>query len=149
MSDVLGAIGVGSHEKTGLGILGHLFGGQKEGMAEQVGQASGLNGNQALKLLATLAPLVMAALSKQSQQQGGGASGLGGLLQAGLGMAQQNAPAGAQGMLGSVLGGLMGNSGGAAGLLGGLLGGSGAPAAQGQQPQAGPDLAGMLGGLLK
>lgn len=132
LGNVLGAIGGGSHQQTGLGILGHLFGGQREDMASQVGAASGLNGGQAMQLLATLAPLVMGALSQHSQQQGGGASGLGGLLQAGLGMAQQQAPAGAQGMLGSVLGGLLGGQGGA----------------QGQSGAAGA-LSGLLGGLLK
>ena len=109
-------------------IVGNIFGGHADGVAQTLGGSLG-GGDQSdlvRRLLPLLAPVVMSYLAKQ---MGGGqlGSGAGG------------------GMLGSLLGGAMGAAGaggGVSGLLGGLLGG-------GQQPAAGTgSVADVLGGLL-
>ncbi len=64
----------------GDGILGHLLG-QRRGAAEQsLSRASGMDKQSSGKLLAMLAPLVMAQLGKQKRQTGLDANGLAGLL---------------------------------------------------------------------
>src|SRR5690606_38720206 len=51
-----------SRAADGAGILGHVFGQRQEPAAEGVARAAGLDRGQALKLMAMLAPLVMAWL---------------------------------------------------------------------------------------
>lgn len=110
-------------------IVGNIFGGHADGVAQTLGQNLG-GGDQSdlvRRLLPLLAPIVMSYLA---QRLGGGAGG---------------------GMLGSLLGGALGGStnqgGGIGDLLGGMLGGGGA-----QTPAAGAGnpmmdlLGGMLGG---
>jgi hypothetical protein len=53
-------------------MLGHIFGSNGDAVKSRLGQAAGLSGQGSENLLATLAPIVMAALGKQSRQQGGG-----------------------------------------------------------------------------
>ena len=65
----------------GLGILGHIFGGNQGAVAQQVSQNSGLNIGQTAQLLITLAPIIMGFLGKKQQQQGLDADGLSSLLQ--------------------------------------------------------------------
>ncbi|MFZ2237784.1 MAG: DUF937 domain-containing protein [Dokdonella sp.] len=77
--------GRGSPANTGGGglgdiggaILGHIFGGREERATENLGQASGIGGQSAARLMAMLAPLVMAALGKMVQNRGMGANDLG------------------------------------------------------------------------
>ena len=105
-------------------IVGNIFGGNTDGVAQSLGANLG-GGDQSdlmRRLLPLLAPIVMSYLAKRM----GGGSGAGGLL-------------------GSLLGGATGGSGGGqiGDVLGGLLGG------QGQQPgAAGNPVTDMLGGLL-
>jgi len=114
-------------------IVGNIFGGHADGVAQTLGGSlgGGDQGDLVRRLLPLLAPVVMSYLAKQ---MGGGQLG-GGQLGSGAG----------GGMLGSLLGGAMGAAGaggGVSGLLGGLLGG-------GQQPAAGTgSVADVLGGLL-
>ena len=66
----------------GEAILGHIFGSKTPTAAQGLGQATGLQGNQASTLLKILAPLVMAYLAKQVLGSGkaGNAQGLGSVL---------------------------------------------------------------------
>ena len=107
-------------------IVGNIFGGQSDGVAQTLGShLGGVGGDQSdlvRRLLPLLAPVVMSYLAKQ---MGGGAGG---------------------GLLGSLLGGAMGGGapaggGGIGGLLGGMLGGGG-------QQAGGNPMGDMLGGLL-
>lgn len=70
-----------TRQTDGTGILGHIFGQKQSAVAQEVSQNSGLDIGQVAKLLITLAPIVMAFLGKQKQQQGLGADGLASLLQ--------------------------------------------------------------------
>lgn len=55
---------------TGMGILGHVLGGSQQRATQGVSQASGLNSQSAQALMAMLAPMVMAAISKMIARQG-------------------------------------------------------------------------------
>ena len=60
----------------GAGILKHVLGGKQNEVAAGVGRAVGLDGAQAAKLLAMLAPMVMAALGSAKRSKGLDAGGL-------------------------------------------------------------------------
>lgn len=60
----------------GLGILGHIFGGNQGAVAQQVSQKSGMDIGQVAQLLITLAPIVMGFLGKKKQEQNLDANGL-------------------------------------------------------------------------
>jgi hypothetical protein len=79
---------------NGLGILGHLLGGQQQQqqVAHGLGQSTGLDASQIGQILQIAAPLVLGALGKQQQSQGLDASGLAGLLMGQQQQAQQAAP---------------------------------------------------------
>ena len=62
------------------GILGHIFGANQGQVAQQVSDESGLGIGQVAQILMMLAPIVMAYLGRQKQQQNVGADGLGDLL---------------------------------------------------------------------
>jgi hypothetical protein len=62
------------------GILGHILGGNQGAVVQDASSQSGLGAGQVAQILMMLAPLVMAYLGKQKQEQGVGADGLGGLL---------------------------------------------------------------------
>lgn len=57
---------------NGPGILEHIFGSKQERVAEGIGRSSGLDKGKALKLLITLAPLILGALGKAKRQQSSG-----------------------------------------------------------------------------
>lgn len=69
--------GGGGLGNIGGAILGHIFGGREERATENLGQASGIGGQNAGRLMAMLAPLVMAALGKMVQSRGMGTHDLG------------------------------------------------------------------------
>ena len=62
------------------GILGHILGANQGQVAEQVSNQSGLGLGQVAQILMMLAPIVMAYLGQQKQQQNVGADGIGDLL---------------------------------------------------------------------
>ncbi|CAN5171246.1 DUF937 domain-containing protein [soil metagenome] len=70
-----------TRQTDGIGILGHIFGQKQGAVAQEVSKNTGLDVGQVAKLLITLAPIVMAYLGKQKQQQNLGADGLSELLQ--------------------------------------------------------------------
>lgn len=95
-----GAAQVGQADSAG--ILGHIFGGQHEQAADQLGQATGL-GDNAGKLLQMLAPIVMSFLAQRVMSGGMNSSDLGNALGQEQANAQQQG-----GVAGSILGSLLG-----------------------------------------
>lgn len=81
LDDLAGLIG-GAAQGQGAGgsILGHIFGGQTDTVAQGVSQASGMDMSKVGPLLGILAPIVMGAIGKTQRQQGLGAGDLAGLL---------------------------------------------------------------------
>lgn len=127
--------GGGSMMDIGGAILGHVFGGKQGNVASRLGKSTGLDAGQILRLLALLAPIVMAVLGRKHKQSGGLDPGglpdiLGGAFQKSA--AESNHPAGPGGLGdilssaldrdgdGSVMDDLMEQGGG---ILGSLLGG--------------------------
>lgn len=81
-------------------ILGHIFGNRQDRASQNLGQASGIGGQNAGQLMAMLAPLVMAALAKLVRNRGMGANDLGRALGQEQHQIQQS---GGGGLLNSVL----------------------------------------------
>lgn len=130
LGDMLGS----SNEMSdGAGILGHVFGGKEQNVAQAVSTKSGMDMGSAMKLLQMAAPIVMGYLGKQSRSNnvndaGGIENLLGGLLGGGAQQEQSlvtqildadgdgsvvddiigMASGGKKGGLGSMLGGLFG-----------------------------------------
>jgi hypothetical protein len=75
-----------TRQTNGAGILEHILGGSQNTAAQEISQRSGLNVGQVANLLITLAPIVMAFLGKQKQQNGLNAGGISDLI---LGQTQQ------------------------------------------------------------
>ena len=101
LAAALGAGGGGGAATNGDGILGHIFGGQQDQAAGQLGQATGM-GNNAGKLLAMLAPIVMSFLAKRVMAGGMNSSDLGDALGQEQARVQQQGGLGG-GILGSLL----------------------------------------------
>ena len=85
MGAVMGAMGGSqpaqrSPMENGMAILGHVFGGSQPRAATGVARAAGMDSGTAAQLMAMLAPLLMGALGKQTQQRGLDAGGLAGIL---------------------------------------------------------------------
>ncbi len=81
LGDLLGQSGGSSSMmQEGGKILGHVFGGKQDNMAQQLGRATGLGGKGAGDLMSMLAPMVMGALGKAKAQNNMGVSGLQDLL---------------------------------------------------------------------
>ena len=70
-----------SRQTDGIGILSHIFGQNQGAVAQEVSKSSGLDVGQVAKLLITLAPIVMAYLGRQKQQNNLDAGGLSSMLQ--------------------------------------------------------------------
>jgi hypothetical protein len=115
-----GTANLSSRTTDGDGILGHVFGGQQQNVAQAVSAKSGLDMNTIMQLLPLLAPIVMGMLGKQARNEGDGSGGLGdlGSILGGLG-----GLAGGMGGMGGTGSGASAGSGGLEDLLGGLLGG--------------------------
>lgn len=97
-----GFLGGGAAASIGSAILGHVLGGRQGQVEQGISSASGLDMSKVGPLLAMLAPVVMGALGKANQQQGGmDTSSLAGL----LGGAHQEMSSGSPilGMLGGLL----------------------------------------------
>ena len=134
-------------EQEGDSILGHIFGGEKATVENQLSQNTGISMDKIGPILAMLAPVIMGDIGQQKQANNvtsGG--GLGDLLGGILGSSAQEAQASnnpLSDILGSVLGGATQSSGGGLGdILGSVLGGGN----QQQQSQQG-GLGGLLGSI--
>ncbi|MBK8555616.1 MAG: DUF937 domain-containing protein [Lewinellaceae bacterium] len=131
LDDVLGMVGGmmqgqdNNPSANGMGILNHVLGGQQEAVAQQVGQKSGLDMSQVMKLMPILAPIVMGVLGKAKKTGGLDLGNLAGVL---MGSAQN---AGQQSGMGDILGNILGSvmtgqqqpQGSGGGILGSILGG--------------------------
>jgi len=99
--------GGGGGQAAGMGgiggaILGHVFGGRQGTMENTLGRSTGLDGASAARLLAMLAPIVMAALGRARAQNGLNSGGLTDLLGGEQARMRQASPDGF-GMLTSML----------------------------------------------
>jgi hypothetical protein len=81
LDNLSGFLGSGANSGLGASILGHIFDGRDNAMANVLGQATGLNMGSTASLLAMLAPVVMGALGKVQRQQGLDSGGLANVLQ--------------------------------------------------------------------
>ena len=66
--------------QNGAGIVNSLLGGKQGGIIEMISRMSGLSGDKTGNLMSMLAPIILSALSKSGQQQGGGGFDIGGIL---------------------------------------------------------------------
>lgn len=71
---------VNERSANGLGIIGHLLGDKAGLISQLIGKESGLSSDGAMSLMTKLAPIVMATLGKQKQQNGFQITDLMGLL---------------------------------------------------------------------
>lgn len=122
LDDVVGFLGQGGGG-AGEGILGHVFGSNRQNVEAGISQASGLDLSQVARLLPLLAPLVMGVLGRTQRQEGLDAGSLAGILGQESRQAEASSPL--MGILSQVLdsnrdGSVMDD---VAGMLGGLLGG--------------------------
>lgn len=79
LEDLGGFLGGGASSSVGGAILGHVFGGRRGSVESSLGRSTGLDGQSVAKLLAMLAPIVMAALARkrgEGQLDGGGLTDL-------------------------------------------------------------------------
>lgn len=65
---------------NGPGILEHIFGNKQDDVNEALGRSTGLDKGKILRLMMTLAPLVLGVLGKARNRQGLGSQGIGDLL---------------------------------------------------------------------
>ena len=66
--------------QNGAGIVNSLLGGKQGGIIEMISRMSGLSGDKTGNLMSMLAPIILSALSKSGQQQGGGGFDIGSIL---------------------------------------------------------------------
>ncbi|HXU45749.1 MAG TPA: DUF937 domain-containing protein [Thermoanaerobaculia bacterium] len=92
----------GLQSADGSGILGHILGDRQGAAQAGIAKASGLDPAQVARILALVAPLVMAALGKAKQSQGLDPGGLSDLLGREHAHVEAQSP-GLMGMLGQVL----------------------------------------------
>lgn len=69
LDDLLGGAGSGGLGGAGAAILGHVFGQRQEQVQGKLGSSTGLDSQTMAKLLAMLAPIVMAYLGRQQRQK--------------------------------------------------------------------------------
>lgn len=65
---------------NGAGILGHILGSKQSGAVDMISKATGLDSSQIMKLMISLAPMVLAALGKARKQEGISAGNIGDIL---------------------------------------------------------------------
>jgi len=138
LGSILGGGGIDDNVmQDGAGILGHVFGGKEQNVANAVGSTSGMDAGSAMNLLKVAAPVLMGMLGKKSRQQGvSDSNGIGDLLGGMLGgsgaqeqsMISRLLDADGDGSVIDDIAGMVLGSGGAkkksglGGLLGGLFG---------------------------
>ncbi len=133
LGSILGGGGIDDDVlQDGSKILGHVFGGREQNVAQAVSKSSGIDMGSAMNILKVAGPLLMGYLGKETRQkQVSDSNGLGDLLGGMLGGGQQeqslvNRLLDADGdgsIIDDVAGMILGGSGSKKGGLGGLLGG--------------------------
>ena len=114
LGSVMGMMGGGAQQQqqqsnplsTGMGILGHIFGGSQQRATQGVSQASGMSSQGSSALMALLAPMVMAALGKMmSRGKATDAESMAGIVTGDMSRLGHPAPAAAQqrGFMGGIL----------------------------------------------
>ncbi len=132
LGSILGGGGIDDDVlQDGAGILGHVFGGKEQNVAQAVSKSSGLDLGSAMSVLKVAAPFVMGYLGKQTRQQGvADQNGLGSLLGNMLGDESDHQQSlvnrlldadGDGSIIDDVAGMILGKSGGLGSLLGGLF----------------------------
>lgn len=124
LDNIQGFLSAGNTSE-GNGILGHILGGNKNVVEEQISNQTGVSSANVAKIMALLAPIIMGYLGSEKKSKnistGGGMGDLLGSLMGGSGSSSLGGN-----ILSSVLGQALGNQkkkGGLGGLLGGFLGG--------------------------
>ena len=138
-----------ARESEGGSILGHIFGGDRQNVENQLSQNTGISIDKIGPVLAMLAPVIMGYIGKEKQQNNVGAGGLGDLLGGILGnasnQAQTQQSSSLNDILGSVLGGGQSQSQSSGNplseILGSVLGGG----SNQQNQQGGGGLGSILG----
>lgn len=134
LGSILGGGGIDDNVlKDGAGILGHVFGGREQTVANAVSKSSGLDAGSAMNILKVAAPFIMGYLGKEKRQKNvSNESGIGDLLGGLLGNESQQQQSMVERLLdadgdGSIIddvaGMILGSSGKKKGGLGSLLGG--------------------------
>ena len=138
LGSILGGGGIDENVlQDGAGILGYVFGGKEENVANAVSKSSGIDLGQAMSILKVAAPFIMGYLGKEKRSKGiFDQNGIGDLLGGLLGgeskqnqsLVNQLLDADGDGSIiddvaGMLLGGGNKKKGGSGGLLGGLFGG--------------------------
>ena len=80
LGDLIGGGMGSSRAANGGGILKHILGRRTNDTVEQLGQRTGMSTGNILKMMTTLAPVLMGVLGRTKQQANLNADGLGGLL---------------------------------------------------------------------
>jgi hypothetical protein len=90
IDDVMGFLGNSQSGGIGSAILGQFLGGNNGAIANVIGQQAGLSASSSTQLLGILAPIVMGALGKSTQNEGLDAGGLAQMLGAAAGSSGGN-----------------------------------------------------------
>jgi len=132
LGSILGGGGIDDDVmQDGAGILGHVFGGKEENVANAVSKSSGVDLGSAMNILKVAAPFLMGYLGKETRQQGvSNQSGIGDLLGGMLGggsndqqnMVEKLLDADGDGSIIDDVAGMLLSGGKKKGGLGGLLG---------------------------
>lgn len=80
ITDLIGGGMSSNRAANGGGILKHILGRRTDDTVAQIGKQTGMNTSNILKMMTTLAPVLMGVLGKTKQQANLNADGLGGLL---------------------------------------------------------------------
>lgn len=124
LGDLMGG-GPGSADlqKSGMGVLDQIFGGDRSGLVNGIAKALGIDASKLGGLLAMIAPIVMGVIGKYLKNKTLNAAGLGSLLGDQKNFLGKYLPAGLGSQLG--LGNLVGNLQQAAGTVQGTMAGAG------------------------
>jgi hypothetical protein len=137
LGSILGGGGIDDNVlQDGAGILGHVFGGKEQNVANAVSKSSGLDLGSAMSIMKVAAPLIMGYLGKETRQQKvADQNGIGNLLGGLLGGESKQQQSLVESLLdadgdgsviddvaGMLLGGGSKKKSGLGGLLGGLFG---------------------------
>ena len=103
-SSIFGGGGQAATPQTDAGgILSHILGGSQGAVTDNVSQQTGVGTGQVAQIIMMLAPIIMAYLGRQKQEQGVSSDGIGGLIGSALGGGQQAAGGGLLGMASGML----------------------------------------------
>lgn len=133
LENILGGSGIDEDVlQDGAGILGHVFGGKEDHVAQAVSKSSGIDMGSAMNILKVAAPFLMSYLGKETRSRGvSDQNGIGDLLGGMLGSGEKESQSLINRLLdadgdGSIIddvAGMLMSSGGKKGGLGSLLGG--------------------------